>query len=153
MISSLPTQDLILSFYLLGYMNRILLYLTGVCWLPLSVVQFPLVAQPVAETPTGRWLKYHVEIPENGIYECHISISNTTSKDLVVWIEDHYDNPDGIIHDITGKVQLEGTGSMGKFQTYTWKDIPLEAGFHRLKIHFNQVGVGINSVRFTLVHP
>lgn len=134
-------------------MNWILPYLAGVCWLLLSVAQSPLIAQPLVEIPTGRWLKYHVEIPENGMYECHISISNTTSKDLVVWIEDHYDNSDGLIHDITGKTQLPGTGSMRKFQTYTWKDISLEAGFHRLKIHFNQVGVGINSVRFTLMNP
>lgn len=98
-------------------------------------------------TISDGWIALDVNIPVAGRYRSQIHLSSKSNKPSICWIEDYYDNKDDRTYNITGNISFPDTSA---FLTRGKDGSPLNAGLHRMKLHFNQ-SVKIDWVKFTLL--
>lgn len=96
------------------------------------------------------WVAYEVNIPVAGRYRSVIRLSADTSDRINCWIEDYHDNQDNRTYNITGNMEVAGPTS--GFTEVSKDGSPLNAGLHRIKIHFDKC-VDIDRVVFELIKP
>lgn len=97
-------------------------------------------------TTESGWIALDVNVPAAGRYKTEISLSHRSDQALNCWIEDYYDNKDGRTYNITSNMSVEGP--MSAFASTTKDGSPLNAGLHKMKVHFDK-GVDIDWVKFT----
>jgi beta-glucanase (GH16 family) len=97
-------------------------------------------------TTEGGWIALDVEIPEAGRYKTEISLSTESEGSFNCWVEDYIDNKDGRTYNITGNMAVEGP--LSSFSSITKDGSPLNAGLHKMKVHFDK-GVNIDWIKFT----
>ncbi|MCJ7842891.1 carbohydrate-binding protein [Lederbergia sp. NSJ-179] len=90
---------------------------------------------------TGEWLKYNVDIQDEGIYNLEMEYG-TTFKDAKVrfWLDDNID--------LTGIVDVPATEGWNDWQTLRIKDIQLPKGKHTLKIEIVKGEFDISKFHF-----
>lgn len=96
-------------------------------------------------TDTG-WLEYVVDVPKGGRFHSTVVARTLDVKPVKVWIEDYVGNPDGRTYDITGPMVLKPGGEapveLGRAGS------PLDAGEHRIRVHFDGGRIELSSIRF-----
>ncbi|MFP4470663.1 MAG: family 16 glycosylhydrolase [Bacteroidales bacterium] len=101
-------------------------------------------------TDSAGWIALDVKVPRAGRYLTEVRISAGNPGSMVLWVEDYYDNKDNRTYNITGNMTPE-PGASG-FVTVAKTGSPLNAGLHKMKIHFNGA-VSIDHQKFTLLKP
>jgi hypothetical protein len=76
---------------------------------------------------TGEWLKYNVDIAEEGSYDLAINVA-TTYKDsqIRLWLDDSID--------LTGVIDVPSTGDWNNWQSVIQKKVSLPTGQHTIKV-------------------
>ena len=94
-------------------------------------------------TSEGQWLSFELDVPEAGRYQTAVEVSMEGNDTTFVWVEDYHDNPDGRTYNITGSIQVSGSG---KFHV---DGSPLDATKHPIKLHFGGPDITFHSLTFT----
>jgi beta-glucanase (GH16 family) len=103
-----------------------------------------------AELSSGGWLAFDAEIPIAGRYKTQVKTANNESAEYACWIEDYIDNKDGRTYNITGNMMYDGPST--GFTVLEKTGSPLNAGLHKMKLHFNKPTT-IEWIKFTLIRP
>ena len=97
------------------------------------------------------WLAYEVEVAVAGRYRCDVRVSARTAKGATLWLEDHVDNTDGRPCELTSPLVVSQSEKKSAFTTVTKVGSPLNAGTHRMKLHFSGSSIHLAWFRFTLI--
>lgn len=98
------------------------------------------------KTGSYGWIALDVHIPVAGRYRSSVHLSS--GSEASCWIEDYSDNKDDRTYNITGNIQFPGTN--GLFVSRGKDGTPLNAGLHKMKLHFNR-DVNIDWIKFSLM--
>jgi len=94
------------------------------------------------------WIAVNVNIPLAGRYQTQIRLSSESADGVTCWVEDYYDNKNDRTYNITGDLSIPKPSPA--FSTLSKDGSPLNAGLHKMKIHFNNP-VTIDWVKFLLI--
>lgn len=86
----------------------------------------PEGGQNIGWNATGEWYRYNVSVKANGTYNLGLRYATTyTGCQVRIWFDST---------DVTGVVNLPGTGGWDNWQTYTIKGLSLTAGNHTIRV-------------------
>ncbi|MFD1849339.1 carbohydrate-binding protein [Oceanobacillus bengalensis] len=78
---------------------------------------------------TDEWLKYNVNVKENGLYNLRLNAATTfTEAKVRLWLNDEID--------LTGVIDVPSTGDWNNFQPITKEGITLPEGEHTITVEF-----------------
>ncbi|MDX1409344.1 MAG: hypothetical protein R3330_14455, partial [Saprospiraceae bacterium] len=95
----------------------------------------------------NQWLQFELPIPVSGRYRSAV-MATALGPDAAVSIEDYVGNPDGRTYHVTGAIPV---GSGDHLAWYYREGSPFAAGKHPIRLHFNQPGIVVEELRFTLM--
>lgn len=104
-------------------------------------------ALALKSTAGGQWLQFELPVPVSGRYRSAV-IASAAGQGGTVWIEDYVDNPDGRTYNVTGEIAVPVSTEVTEC---TRDGSPFAAGKHPLRLHFNDTGVEVHELRFTLL--
>ncbi|WP_077328853.1 family 43 glycosylhydrolase [Virgibacillus siamensis] len=94
---------------------------------------------------TGEWLKYKVNVAETGTYDVDLRVATTFNDAKIrIWSG---------TQDLTGVVDVPNTGGWNDWETFTIKNLPLEAGVQELKVEIVEGEYDFKSMAFKKGSP
>lgn len=91
------------------------------------------------------WVEFVVDVPLHGRYDSRIAVKAQGDAPSTLWLEDRIGNPDGRCYDVTGPIAFAGGAD-----TVGRSGSPLDAGEHRMRLHFDGGALRIDDLEFEL---
>ncbi len=95
----------------------------------------------ISDIEKGEWLQYTMEVGRKGDYDIAFTVASAGDTGRIS-IQTNNGQP------LVQNIVVPNTGDMKKWQTFTVKNVPLQAGQQVLRIYFIQGGFNLKSLKF-----
>lgn len=94
------------------------------------------------------WLALEVDVPVAGRYQIQLQLAPLSDQSVNCWVEDYYDNEDERTYNVTGNLAFPGPSD--RFSVNSKDGSPLNAGVHKMKLHFDGA-MHVDWIKFKLL--